>query len=159
MLTWLQSPAGSRSFGDPVVSSLASAHSTPSVIHRFTFIRTNRSSVVSAVVLAVMFLLLLCRASGCDFRRALEIVSEFSKGVARDSAPRSGARFGASEGAAPQAAGRPVIYSQSSQHARAHILAQLAATTRRLAAIDTTNRAASEALATACESERGSPFT
>jgi DNA primase len=38
------------------------------------------------------------RANACDFRCALEIVAEFSEGVARASGPRGGPRFGASEG-------------------------------------------------------------
>jgi CHC2 zinc finger len=99
------------------------------------------------------------RAEGYDFRCALETVARLSTGVARASAPRSGARLGASEGAAPLAAKRPGFNSQSSEHSRSQVLARLEAINRRLAAIDTTNRAASLALATACEPDRGSPFT
>src|SRR5258708_2906339 len=50
------------------------------------------------------------RINDCDFRRALEIVAQFSEGVARASDPRSGLRFGASEGASPPAAKRPYTY-------------------------------------------------
>jgi hypothetical protein len=92
------------------------------------------------------------RANDCDFRRALEIVAQFTAGVARASEPRSGSRFGASEGAKPLSLPKAGIpHSQSSQDSRAQILAQLEATNRRLQAIDATNRAASAALSTACE--------
>lgn len=93
------------------------------------------------------------RVTGCNFRRALEITAEFS-GVARASDPRSGSRFGASEGASPPAAKRPGTYSKSMQESRAQILALLEATDRRLRAIEATNLAASAALATACEPDR-----
>jgi hypothetical protein len=96
------------------------------------------------------------RASDCGFRCALEIVAEFSEGVARDSGPRSGPRLGASEGGvsplSPPKVGVP--HSQFSQDSRARILASLEATNRRLRAIEATNRAASAALATACEPDR-----
>lgn len=42
-------------------------------------------------------------AEGCGFQRALEIVAEFSEGVARESEPRSGERFRAGVGAKPLA--------------------------------------------------------
>jgi CHC2 zinc finger len=98
--------------------------------------------------------------SACDFRQALETVAELTERVARASDPRSGARFGASEGAKPmsppKAGGR---YSQSLQDSRAQILAKLEATNRRLKVIAATNQAASAALATACEPARGEfPF-
>lgn len=96
---------------------------------------------------------------GCSFRTSVEIVAEFCPGVARASEPRSGSRFGTSEGAAPQAAKRPASYSQFKQQTLADVLSQLEATNRRLAAIEATNRAASQALATACEPDRSSPFT
>src|SRR5215467_3324375 len=72
------------------------------------------------------------RAEDCNFSDSLWIVADFNSGVARDSAPRSGARFGVSEGASPLAAKRPGIHSQSSKQSRAQILAQLEATNRRL---------------------------
>jgi hypothetical protein len=102
------------------------------------------------------------RANDCDFRRALRIVAEFNAGVARASEPRSGSRFGASEGAkslSPPKAGAP--HSQSSGDSRARILAALEATNRRLLAIHAQNRASSAALATACEprGEDAAPFT
>jgi len=101
------------------------------------------------------------RATGCDFRRALEIVAEFSDGVARESEPRSGERIRAGVGAKPLSpAKRGALYSQSTQEPRARILAALEATNQRLRAIEATNRAASATLATACEPERGgSPYS
>jgi DNA primase len=96
------------------------------------------------------------RAMGCDFRRALEIVAEMSDRVARESSPRSGERFRTSEGAKPLSpAQRGALYSQSTQESRARILLALNTTNRRLSAIEAANRAASAALATACEPERG----
>ena len=98
-------------------------------------------------------------ALGCSFRTSLEIVAEFGSGVARASEPRSGSRFGTSEGAAPQAAKRPASYSQFKQQSRTHVLDRLQATNRRLTAIEAANHAASVALATACEPDRAFPFT
>jgi len=96
------------------------------------------------------------RVTGCDFRRALQIVAEFSERVARDSEPRGGSCFGAGVGAKPLSpARRGALHSQSMQESRARILEALEATNRRLRAIEETNRAASAALATACEPERG----
>ena len=96
------------------------------------------------------------RSAGCDFLRALQIVSEFSEQVARDSEPRSGSRFDAGVGAKPLSpAKRGAPHSQSIQESRAGILAALDATNRRLRAIEETNRAALAALATACEPARG----
>lgn len=96
------------------------------------------------------------QANRCGFRRALEIVCEYCEGVARDSGPRSGPRFGASEGGvsplSPPKAG--TFNSQFSQGSRARILATLESTNRRLRAVEATNRAASAALATACEPDR-----
>jgi hypothetical protein len=92
------------------------------------------------------------RANDCDFRRALRIVAEFNAGVAHDSEPRSGSRFGGSEGAKPLSLPKAgVPHSQSCQDSRARILAALDATDRRLRAIQSQNRATSAALATACE--------
>ena len=89
---------------------------------------------------------------GCDFRRALEMVAEFSEGVARASEPRSGSRFGTSEGAKPLSrVKRGARHSQSSEESRARILAALDATDRRLRQVKETNRKASAKLATACE--------
>jgi hypothetical protein len=96
------------------------------------------------------------RVIDCDFHRALQIVTEFTVGVARASDPRSGSRFGGSEGGvsplSPPKAG--VLHSQFSEDSRARILAALEATGRRLRATEATNRAASAALATACEPDR-----
>jgi hypothetical protein len=92
----------------------------------------------------------------CGFRQALEIVAEFSEGVARDSEPRSGSRPAASVGAkslSPPKAG--CHHSQFPQDSRARILAALDAADRRLRQVDATNRATSAALATACEPDRG----
>jgi DNA primase len=91
---------------------------------------------------------------GCDFLDALRFVATLS-GVASASGPRSGPRFRASVGASPSAAKRQSIYSQSTQESRAQISASLDAADRRLARIAATNSAASAALATACEPERG----
>jgi DNA primase len=96
------------------------------------------------------------RATGCDLFHALQIVAEFSEGVASESEPRSGERFRAKQGGeAPSACEAGSLYSQSTQSPRARILAALDATNRRLRAIEAANRAASAALATACEPERG----
>lgn len=99
---------------------------------------------------------LVMRANGCEFRRALEIIAEFSEEVARTSEPRSGSRFGASEGAKPLSPPKAgAAYSPFIESLSARILAALEATNRRLRAIEQTNRAASAALATACEPDRG----
>ena len=95
-------------------------------------------------------------ATSCDFRRALQIASEFSDRVARGSEPRSGSRFGAGVGGeAPSARKAGAPNSQSTQDARARVLEALDATNRRLRAIEAANRAAAVSLATACEPERG----
>jgi hypothetical protein len=95
---------------------------------------------------------------GCAFRRALEIVSQRRGEPAR--ASREAASGFERAGASPLAAKRPGNSDrQSEQSARAKIEAKLEATKRRLAALDATNRAASQALATACEPDRSSPFT
>jgi hypothetical protein len=92
------------------------------------------------------------RATGCNFRRALEIVAEFIQGVASSSDPRSGSRFAASVGAKPLSpAKRGFLYSQPGQDSRARILAALDATNRRLRVIEATNRKARATTATACE--------
>jgi hypothetical protein len=96
------------------------------------------------------------RAADCDFCHALQIAAEFSQGETSGSEPRSGSRSAASEGgAAPRAreAGSP--HSQSPQDSRASILVALDAADQRLARIAATNRAASAALATDCEPDRG----
>jgi hypothetical protein len=94
-------------------------------------------------------------ATGCNFRRALEITKEFSDGVGRASEPRSGSRFGASEGAKPLSPPKAgVCHSQFSRDSHARIVAALTATNRRLCAIMDANRDASTALATACEPDR-----
>lgn len=88
----------------------------------------------------------------CGFRRALEIVSDFLFGVARASKPRSGLRFGASEGAEPLSPPKAGFYhSQSSEQSRARVISALDATNRRLEAIRKTNLEAAISLATACE--------
>jgi DNA primase len=95
-------------------------------------------------------------AAGCDFLGALEIVAEFSEGVASESEPRSGEHFRASEGAQPLSpAQRGGQNSQSLEDSRTRILAALDATDRRLARIAAANAAAPAALATGCEPERG----
>jgi CHC2-type zinc finger protein len=99
------------------------------------------------------------RMNGCNFRRASEIVSQFAPGGARESEPRSGERFRAGRGLPPPTAKRPGRNSQSVEGARAEVLAKLAKTCRRLTAIEARNRAASQALATACEPDRSAPFT
>lgn len=94
------------------------------------------------------------RAEECGFRRALEIVAEFSSGVARSGSPRSGERFGTrveGEALLARAAG-----GQDSPDSRASILARLDETERVLAAIRRTNDENLRSLATACEPERGS---
>jgi hypothetical protein len=100
------------------------------------------------------------RATGCDFRRALEIVAEFCAGVACASESRSDSRLGTSEGAKPLSPPRAgVFYSQSARDRLRQILAALAETERRLVRVAITNAAASAALATACEPERSFSFT
>jgi hypothetical protein len=95
------------------------------------------------------------RVTDCDFRTALEIVANYSEGVARDSDPRSGSRLGASEGAQPLSPPKAgARHSQSAEAIHARTLAALATTDRRLRAIEATNRSVSTALATACEPER-----
>jgi hypothetical protein len=92
------------------------------------------------------------RILGCDFRHALESVAQFSDGVALASDPRSGSRFGVSEGAKPLRPPQAVApHSQSLKQSRLRVLAELEATTRRSRAIEATNNADSSALATACE--------
>jgi hypothetical protein len=98
------------------------------------------------------------RATGCDFRRALEIVAEFL-GVASESEPRSGERFraGVGGGLPPAGAQRRTLNSQFHPQSRAEILAALDETNRRLLVIEAANHDASSDLdlATACEPERG----
>jgi len=92
---------------------------------------------------------------GCDFRHALEIVSEFAERVAAASGLRSSPRFGSGAGAKPLSpAQRGALHSQSSQKARGRVIETLDATNRRLRAIQAANRKASASLATACEPER-----
>lgn len=86
-------------------------------------------------------------AENCDFSAALRVVS----GVAEASAPL-GARFGRGEGAQPLARGAGV---QHSQNPRAAILARLAETARRNAAIRRANSESSAEFVTLCEPERG----
>jgi hypothetical protein len=105
-----------------------------------------------------IFVFAMC-LTGCDFRGALRIVSEFSERVASESEPRSGERFRAGVGAKPLGpAQRGYLNSQSSQDTRSQILKSIDATDRRLCAIAATNRAASAALATACEPRSGEPL-
>ncbi|MGH9684410.1 MAG: CHC2 zinc finger domain-containing protein [Candidatus Acidiferrales bacterium] len=88
----------------------------------------------------------------CDFCRAVQILSDFSTGVARASEPRSGERLGASKGGeAPSAREAGVGHSPPLQAERARIIARLDATERLLAMIRATNEVASRELATACE--------
>lgn len=95
------------------------------------------------------------RAEGCNFPRALEIVADFSSGVARSS-PRSGEPFGArveGEALSARAAG-----GHHSLDSRVSILARLNETERVLAAIRRTNDEHSRSLATACEPAREAPL-
>jgi len=59
------------------------------------------------------------RAEDCDFPGALQIVADFSSGVARESGPRSGPRLRAGVGAAPGAAKRPPMHSPIEPRPRA----------------------------------------
>jgi hypothetical protein len=96
------------------------------------------------------------RIAGCDFRRALKIVAEFSEGVGRENEPRSGERFRADVGAKPLSPPQAgALFSQPNRCARARILAALQATNRRLRAIESSNSETSAELATSCEPERG----
>jgi hypothetical protein len=96
------------------------------------------------------------RVLGCDFYRSLQIVAEFSDGVALASDQRSWSRLGVGEGAKPLGPPKAGISnSQSLEGSRARNLAQLDATNRRLLATDATNRAASAALSTPCEPRDG----
>jgi DNA primase len=97
-------------------------------------------------------------AEGCDFLRSVQFVDAFCRGEASESGPRSGPRFRASEGASPGPAKPVPIYSHQAKALRARILAGLEAADRRMRAIDTTNRKALAALATACEPERNFPL-
>jgi hypothetical protein len=101
------------------------------------------------------------RLEGCDFYRALRIVSESLGGVARANKPRSGLWFGESEGVKPLSPPKAdASYSQFQQSARSQILEKLEATNRRLRLMDATNREASAALSTGCEPLRHArPFT
>ena len=77
------------------------------------------------------------KATGCDFRRALEFVAEFS-GVASEDESRSDSRFRASVGGpkAPLCPAQPgILHSQVTQESRARILAALDAANQRLRAI------------------------
>jgi DNA primase len=95
------------------------------------------------------------RATGCVFRRALEIVAELSEGVESESEPRSGERFRANAGdEVPSAREAGAHHSQSIKERRAPALAALAETEKNLACIAATNAKASAALATACEPDR-----
>jgi hypothetical protein len=68
-------------------------------------------------------------------------------------------RFGVGEGAKPLKLPKAAVcHSQLSPGSRARILAKLDAANRRLWAIAATNRAASAALATACEPDRADPL-
>jgi CHC2 zinc finger len=88
----------------------------------------------------------------CDFRDALAKVAEFRPGVALASDPLRGSRFGVGEGAKPLRPPKAVAcHSQSLKSSRSRILAELEATNRRLRAMERTNNADSQALATACE--------
>jgi hypothetical protein len=98
------------------------------------------------------------RAEDCEFRRALEIVAQLAPEGARESEPQSGERFRAGRGLPPPAAKRPGTNSQSSEVLQARLLDKLEATTRRLALVNGTNRAASRALATPCEPDRYAPL-
>lgn len=86
------------------------------------------------------------RAEGCGFADAVRIVS----GVAPDSEPRSGSRFGGRVGGeAPLA--RVACVLPSPQSERDAAIARLDATEARLGAIRAANDAAAKEFATACE--------
>jgi CHC2 zinc finger len=89
----------------------------------------------------------------CDFRTALMLVNEFLSGVALASEPRSGSRFGESEGggsplSSPKARRN---HSQLSVESRTQLIEALERTNRRLLAIRKANREAAVVLATSCE--------
>ncbi|MGH9718235.1 MAG: CHC2 zinc finger domain-containing protein [Candidatus Acidiferrales bacterium] len=84
------------------------------------------------------------RAENCDFRRALEIVSDF--GVARAGEPRSGERFGARVGAKPLLPAKQAV--SHSPQARTRVANWR--DWQRFALAELNRRAARE-LATACE--------
>ena len=93
------------------------------------------------------------RIEGCDLPSALRIAIEITAGVATGSEGRRPSRFAGCEGGAAPCL--PKAGSQNSQKDRARVLARLQEAERRLAMIRATNVAASAALATACEPERG----
>lgn len=97
-------------------------------------------------------------ATGCTFRRALEIVHAFSSGDFSGVAGRSRAKRGDSVpgvGASPGPAKSAKQGISHSPESRALVLEKLDATNRQLRAIEAVNFAASVELATACEPERG----
>jgi DNA primase len=95
------------------------------------------------------------RATGCDFRRALETVAGWCAGVVSESEPRSGERFRANKGdEVPSAREAGVLHSQLINEGRVRALDVLAETEKTLARIAVTNARASAALATACEPDR-----
>lgn len=93
-------------------------------------------------------------AEHCDFSRALQIVAG-SIGVARESAPRSGARFRARVGAESPSA-REAGAAHSPQSERDAILARLDATEKRNAAIRMANDSAFAEFERDCEPRNGS---
>lgn len=97
-------------------------------------------------------------ATGCHFRRALEIVAAFLGDSPGERAREARSRFRAGVRASLPAAQRRDSHSQSLEQSRARTLAELDAADRRLRAIEATNRAAHADLATACEPERDLPI-
>jgi CHC2 zinc finger len=95
------------------------------------------------------------RAEKCEFSRALEIVVQFSLRVARESAPRSGKRFRAGEGAKPLSARSALIDRPKDETERNRIIARLDATEARLRLIRATNDADALGFSTACEEAQG----
>jgi hypothetical protein len=92
------------------------------------------------------------QATGCDFRRALEIVSRFTGEGVSDGERSEPERAGGLPSLPPPGG---QLHSQSTQNPRAPILAALDATNRRLRVIEAANAEASAAmLATACEPKR-----
>lgn len=92
------------------------------------------------------------RIEGCDLPSALRIAIEITAGSTGSEGRRPSRFAGCEGGTAPCL---PKAGSQNSQKNRARVLARLQEAERRLAMIRATNAAASAALATACELDRG----
>jgi hypothetical protein len=97
------------------------------------------------------------RATGCDFRRAMEIVRAFLGGSPRERAAKRRAFSSGRRGLPPGPAERGIPHSQFHLQSRAEILAALDETNRWLCVVEAANREASADLdlSTACEPDRG----